>query len=93
MSKLVGDDGGETPFLVQKTRTFFSIFGKFKFERPHFYQCGRGKSSPMNELLGLGDDIYSDMLRQMHELLAVHITYDSSVSMMVVFWDSIFLPV
>jgi hypothetical protein len=79
---LVSDDGREIPFLAQKTRTFFSIFGKFKFERPYFYQRGQGGTSPLDELLGLGDDIYSDMLRQMHELLTVHTTYDSSVSIM-----------
>lgn len=79
---LVGDDGEETPFLTQKTRTFYSIFGKFKFARPYFYRREQGGVSPLDELLGLGDDIYSDMLRQMHELLAVHTTYDTSVSLM-----------
>jgi hypothetical protein len=79
---LVGDDGEETPFLTEKTRTFYSIFGKFKFTRPYFYRRGQGGALPLDELLGLGDDIYSDMLRQMHGLLAVHTTYDKSVSLM-----------
>ena len=79
---LVGDDGSETPFLTEKRRTFYSIFGKFKIPRPYFYQRGQGGASPLDELLGLGDDIYSDMLRQMHELLAVHTAYETGVDLM-----------
>lgn len=79
---MVDDDGSITPFLEHKTRTFYSIFGKFKFCRPYFYRRGQGGASPLDELLGLGDDIYSDMLRQMHELLAVHTTYETGVTLM-----------
>ncbi len=33
-------------------------------------------------MLGLGDDIYSDMLRQMHDLLAVYTVYGKTVKLM-----------
>ncbi len=79
---LVGDDGQETPFWQEKERTFFSIFGKFKIARPYFYQREQGGHSPLDELLGLGDDIYSDMLRQMYEILSVHTTYEKAVAIM-----------
>jgi len=74
----VDDTGVETPFLENKERTFFSVFGKFKIPRPYFYRRGGCGASPLDELLGLGDDIYSDMLRQMDALLAVYTTYGTS---------------
>ncbi len=79
---MIGDDNQNTPFLENKERSFFSIFGKFKIPRPYFYRQGVGGTSPLDELLGLGDDIYSDMLRQMHELLAVYTVYGKTVKLM-----------
>jgi hypothetical protein len=79
---LVNDKGDKTPFLENKERTFYSIFGKFKIPRPYFYSRSGSGTSPLDELLGLGDDIYSDMLRQMHALLAVHTTYGKTVDLM-----------
>ena len=79
---LVNDRGDKTPFLEHKERTFYSVFGKFKIPHPYFYRRGGCGVSPLDELLGLGDDIYSDMLRQMHDLLSVHTTYGKAVDLM-----------
>lgn len=79
---LLAEDGSNTPFLEDKERSFYSVFGKLKIPRPYFYRRGGQGASPLDELLGLGDDSYSDLLRQMHELLAVYTSYGKSVELM-----------
>ena len=79
---LVTDTGEEIPFWQEKERTFYSIFGKMKIPRPYFYQKGGKGYSPLDELLGLGGDIYSEMVREMHEELSVHMAYGKAVKFM-----------
>ena len=72
---LTTEAGEELPYHSEKKRTYFSIFGQVPFWRPYFYRQGVGKSSPLDEELSLGDDCYSDLVRELAELLAVDVTY------------------
>lgn len=72
---LTTEAGEELPYHSEKKRTYFSIFGKVPFWRPYFYRQGVGESSPLDEELSLGDDCYSDLVRELAELLAVDVTY------------------
>jgi hypothetical protein len=54
---------------------YFSIFNKVFIERPYFYEHGVGTQTPLDAELGLGDDSYSDMLREVTEYLAIYHVY------------------
>jgi hypothetical protein len=67
---------GETlPYWAEHRRQYFSIFGKLAFWRPYFYRQGVGGASPLDQALALGDDCYSDLLRELAEYLGVGTTY------------------
>ena len=67
---------GETlPYWTEHQRQYFSIFGKLAFWRPYFYRQGVGGASPLDQALALGDDCYSDLLRELAEYLGVGNTY------------------
>jgi len=74
--RLRTEAGEEVPYHSEKQRTYFSIFGKVPFRRPYFYRQGVGKGSPLDEELSLGDDCYSDLVRELSEILGVDVTYD-----------------
>lgn len=76
------DEGKKISFVAEKERRFYSIFGVMKIARPYFYKKGEGGFSPLDELLGLGSDIYSEMLREMHEELSVHMAYGKAIKFM-----------
>jgi hypothetical protein len=63
------------PYLAERRRQYFSIFGKLAFWRPYFYQPGAKGASPLDQALALGDDCYSDLLRELAEYLGVGTTY------------------
>ena len=67
--------GARLPYFADKPRRYFSIFGKLVFGRPYFYQPGVGGASPLDGALSLGDDCYSDLLREIAEYLGVDVTY------------------
>ncbi len=56
-------------------REYFSIFGKVSFERPYFYKRGIGRQTPLDAELSLGEDCYSDLLREVSEYLGVYSVY------------------
>lgn len=67
---------GETlPYLGERRRQYFSIFGKLAFWRPYFYRQGAGGASPLDQKLSLGSDCYSDLVRELVEYLGVGSTY------------------
>lgn len=70
--------GEELPYQGQRTRHYFSIFGKLAVPRPYFYQSGVGGASPLDGELSLGADCYSEPLREMVEELAVCMTYEKA---------------
>lgn len=63
------------PYLAERRRQYFSVFGKLAFWRPYFYRPGAGGASPLDQDLALGDDCYSDLLRELAEYLGVGTTY------------------
>lgn len=68
-------EGVTLPYHSEKMRDYYSIFGKLPLWRPYFYQKGIGGSSPLDEALSLGDDCYSDLMRELAEFLGVDVTY------------------
>jgi hypothetical protein len=67
--------GARLPYWAEHRRQYFSIFGKLAFWRPYFYRAGTGSASPLDQELALGDDCYSDLLRELAEYLGVGSTY------------------
>ena len=67
--------GQELPYHRDTERVYFSIFNKVFIERPYFYKAGVGAQIPFDAELGLGDDSYSDLLREITEYLAVYHVY------------------
>ena len=68
-------DGSELPYQQDKKRDYFSIFGKLPIWRPYFYQQGLGGQLPLDAELSLGDNCYSDMVREISEYLGVYTVY------------------
>jgi hypothetical protein len=67
--------GQELPYHRDTERVYFSIFNKVFIERPYFYKRGAGSQIPLDAELGLGEDSYSDLLRETTEFLAVYHVY------------------
>lgn len=67
--------GEALPYHRDTKRVYFSIFNKVFIERPYFYKQGVGTQIPLDAELGLGDDSYSDLLREVTEFLAVYQVY------------------
>jgi len=59
-------------------RNYYSIFGKLPLYRPYFYQKGVGGETPLDAALGLGEDSYSDLLREVSDYLGVYNVYHKS---------------
>ena len=70
--------GQELPYHRDTKRVYFSIFNKVFIKRPYFYKRGVGSQTPLDTELGLGDDSYSDLLRETTEYLAVYQVYGGS---------------
>jgi hypothetical protein len=69
------EDGSELSYHSEKRRSYDSVFGKLPFVRAYFYTQGVGGASPLDAELSLGDDCYSDLVREMAEYLGVDVTY------------------
>ena len=67
--------GQELLYHRDTDRVYFSIFNKVFIERPYFYKQDVGAQTPLDAELGLGDDSYSDLLRETTEYLAVYHVY------------------
>jgi hypothetical protein len=70
--------GQRLPYERDRKRDYFSIFGKIPLWRPYFYKKDVGGASPLDEQLGLGDDCYSDMVREISDYLGVYNVYHKS---------------
>lgn len=67
---------GETlPYERDTKRTYYSIFGKLPLYRPYFYKQGVGSEIPLDAALALGEDRYSDLLREISDYLGVYNVY------------------
>jgi hypothetical protein len=73
--KFQDKDGQLLPYHHDNKHVYFSIFGKVSIERPYFYETGAKGQTPLDAELGLGDDSYSDLLREITEYLAVYHVY------------------
>lgn len=71
-------DGQELPYQQDKKRDYYSIFGKLPIWRPYFYKQGQGGQLPIDAELSLGDNCYSDMVREVSEYLGVYTVYGKS---------------
>ena len=67
--------GNPLPYHGENKRGYYSIFGKVPLSRPYYYKKGVGRCSPLDEALSLGDDCYSDLMREIAEFLGVDVTY------------------
>lgn len=67
--------GVSLPYHRDTKRDYVSIFGKLPIWRPYFYQVGAGSACPLDAALSLGEDSYSDMLREIGEYLGVYGVY------------------
>ena len=75
-------DGCELPYQQDKKRAYYSIFGKLPIWRPYFYQQSCGGENPLDAELSLGDDCYSDLVREISEYLEVYTVYGKSSDML-----------
>lgn len=68
-------NGGQLAYHREAKRDYVSIFGKLAFWRPYFYKKGLGGQAPLDAELSLGEDGYSDLVREVSEYLAVYSVY------------------
>ena len=71
-------DGQELPYHRDTKRIYFSIFGKLSLTRPYFYRKGVAGQVPLDAELSLGEDSYSDLVREMSEYLGVNSPYQKT---------------
>ena len=69
------EDGVQLPYHRSTKREYFSIFGKVEIFRPYFYHKGMGGETPLDAELSLGEDCYSDLVREISEYLGVDSVY------------------
>ena len=74
--------GDSLPYYQDRKRNYFSIFGTVPIWRPYFYKRHVGSAVPLDAELSLGEDSYSDMLREMAEYLDVYGVYHKVVDIM-----------
>lgn len=72
---LLLSDGSVAHYHRDTPRRYVSIFGKLRFVRPYFYRRGQGGQISLDAELGLGEDCYSDLVREVHDDLSVHGVY------------------
>lgn len=78
----INQEGVRLPYHSQKKRGYYSIFGALEINRSYFYQKGNGGWTPLDAELGLGEDSYSDFLRELHEELGVYMPFGQDVAIM-----------
>jgi len=75
-------EGACLPYHRDSKRTYLSVFGKVPIWRPYFYQLGGGSACPLDAALGLGEDSYSDMVRELAEYLGVYSVYHKTAEIL-----------
>jgi hypothetical protein len=68
-------DRQQLTYQREGKRNYVSIFGKIAIWRPYFYQSGVGGAYPLDAELSLGQDGYSDLVREISEYLGVYSIY------------------
>ncbi len=77
---VLDEQGNALAYHSDKRRSYLSIFGLIRFSRPYFYAPSVGSSMPLDAELGLPQDRYSDLLREMSESLAVEVPYQKTAA-------------
>jgi len=72
---LILPDGSVAYYHRDTPRRYVSIFGKLHLVRPYFYRRGQGGQAPLDAELGLGEDCYSDLVREVYDDLSVYGVY------------------
>jgi hypothetical protein len=80
--EVINQEGARLPYHSEKKRGYYSIFGELEISRPYFYRKGTGGCTPLDAELGLGEDSYSDFLRELHEELGVYLPFGQDVAIM-----------
>lgn len=75
-------DGRDLPYHRDTKRDYFSIFGKLALWRPYFYKKDIGGQSPLDAELSLGEDCYSDLVREVSEYLGVYSVYHKTTDIL-----------
>ena len=75
-------DGQKLPYYRDTKREYFSIFGKVEMFRPYFYRKGIGGETSLDGELSLGEDCYSDLVREISEYLGVDSVYHKASEIM-----------
>ena len=78
----VTSDGEHLPYHRDSKRNYVSIFGKMPIWRPYFYRKGAGSACPLDAELSLGEDSYSDMVRELAEYLGVYGVYHKAAEIL-----------
>jgi len=68
-------DGSELSYHRDTVRRYVSIFGGLRFVRPYFYRKGYKGQVPLDAELSLGENSYSDLVREVHDYLSVYGVY------------------
>ncbi len=71
-------DGTELKYHDQRQRTYFSVFGKLRFQRHYFHAPGQEGVCPVDAELSLPPRCYSDLLRDWAEYCITDESYDES---------------
>jgi len=71
-------DGSELYYHRDTKRRYVSIFGELDFTRPYFYGKGKAGLITLDAELSLGDDCYSDLVREVSDYLGVYGVYHKS---------------
>ena len=76
----VNKAGKPLPYHSERARDYYAIFGELEINRPYFYGKGDGGYSPLDGELGLGENSYSDFLRELHDELGVFMPFSQVVT-------------
>jgi len=68
-------DGSVLYYHRDTKRRYVSIFGKLHFVRPYFYHKGQEGQIPLDAELRLGEDCYSELVREVSDYLGVYDVY------------------
>jgi len=71
-------DGTRLAYQDRRQTTYFSIFGKIRFERHYFHAPGQKGICPLDAALSLPSRCYSDLLRDWAEYCTTDESYEES---------------
>lgn len=70
------ENGTPLPYHSEKKHIYKSVFGRVPIWGPYFYKKDAGSRWPLAAALSLGDDSYSDFLRELSEYVGVRLPYN-----------------